>query len=161
MKKIISFSLILLLFNCSKKEEQKKSKTTKDTIPKTTFVTFDFHDKELQENLNKAITKGDTIAYIRSYKKYSINGRDKEFLYYAILMAEKNNYKKAYYDISLILSLPPTDSLKGKFKSNSKFRDYSFYKSYEMGDEAAKEDIKYMFTEKNEIIPKSSSIYCK
>ncbi|MFP3534166.1 hypothetical protein SB763_32960, partial [Burkholderia sp. SIMBA_042] len=76
------------------------------------------------------------------------------------LMAEKNNYKKAYYDIALILSLPPTDSLKGKHKYNSKFGEYSFSKSYEMGDEAAREIAKY-YKEKNETIPKSSSIYCK
>lgn len=160
MKKITLFSILLLVLNCSKKEEQNKSNLNNDIITQTKFVEFDFHDEELQQNLNKAIVKGDTMAYIRSYKKYSINGRDKEFLYYAILMAEKNNYKKAYYDIALILSLPPTDSLKGKYKYNSKFGEYSFAKSYEMGDEAAIEIAKY-YKEKNETIPKSTLVYCK
>ncbi|MBT2620372.1 hypothetical protein [Chryseobacterium sp. ISL-6] len=160
MKKIVFLLLVLLLFNCTKKTELKKKISDNDTINKTEFVKFDFNDKELQNNLSKAILDGDTIAYIRSYKKYTTNGRDKEFLYYAILMAEKNNYKRAYYDISRILALRTDDPLSKKYKFSSFFGTYSFLKSYEMGDDFAKEDIKDFYLEKKIPIPKSSSVYC-
>ncbi|MFP3577782.1 hypothetical protein, partial [Brevibacillus sp. SIMBA_040] len=84
----------------------------------------------------------DTLAYIRSYKAYTTNGKSKEFLYYAIIMAEKNNYGRAYYDISRILALRTDDPLVTKYNYSSKFGNYSFLKSYELGDDFAKDDVK-------------------
>lgn len=161
MKKIILFSLILFLFNCTKNDKQVNKTINKDTIKKSEIPKFDFHDKELQENLDKAILKGDTLAYIRSYKAYTTNGKSKEFLYYAIIMAEKNNYKRAYYDISRLLALRTDDPLVTKYKYSSSFGFYSFLKSYELGDDFAKDDVKDFYVNENKSIPKSSSVYCK
>jgi hypothetical protein len=160
MKKVILFLQILLLINCTKGDNKVVKTVKKDPILKNGFVKFDFHNKELQDNLNKAILDGDTLAYIRSYKTYSINGRDKEFLFYAVIMAEKHKYRRAYYDISRILLIRPTDSIYKKYDYSSRLGDYSFLKSYELGDEFAKEDIKDFYINKNKRIPKSSSIYC-
>jgi len=161
MKKIILFSLTLFLFNCTKNNRQANKTINKDTIKKSEIPKFDFNNKELQENLKKAILKGDTLAYIRSYKAYTINGKDKEFLYYAVVMAEKNNYKRAYYDISRILALRTDDPLVTKYNYSSSFGFYSFLKSYELGDDFAKEDINDFYINENKPVPKSSSIYCK
>ncbi|WP_370899697.1 hypothetical protein [Chryseobacterium gossypii] len=161
MKKIKLFLALLLLFNCAKKEKQINKIVNNDSINRFEIPKFDFHDKELQTNLNKAILNGDTLGYIRSYKTYTINGRDKEFLYYAIIMAEKHNYRRAYYDISRILSLRPTDSIYKKNNYSSKFGDYSLLKSYELGDDFAKDDVKDFYINEHKPIPKSSSIYCK
>ncbi|WP_449397451.1 hypothetical protein [Chryseobacterium wanjuense] len=111
MKKIFSLLILSLFYNCNKDINHEEKRIVKDTISQTNSSTFNFNDQELQGNLNKAILEGDTIAYRKCYKKYVINGRDKEFLYYAIIMAEKNNYKGAYYDISRILAIPVEDPL--------------------------------------------------
>ena len=119
---------------------------------------FDFNDKTLKENLNKAIYKGDTIAYNTACKQYAIDGRYKEFLYYAILMAEKNNYRDAYWDISNILSFEDDHPLFDKFQS--KYGTYSILKAYELGQRGARSSMKYVYTDKGNPIPSSSSVYC-
>ncbi|MFP3594699.1 hypothetical protein [Chryseobacterium sp. SIMBA_038] len=159
MKKIILFLTIFLLFNCTK-NNKRVNDSAKDIHEKSENPKFDFHDKELQTNLNKAILNGDTLAYIRSYKAYTTNGKSKEFLYYAIIMAEKNNYGRAYYDISRILALRTDDPLVTKYNYSSKFGNYSFLKSYELGDDFAKDDVKDFYINENKSIPTSSSIYC-
>lgn len=158
MKKI-SLLLFLTMLNCAKENKVSQSKEFKSDSIDSVIPDFNFNDKILQANLDKAILHGDTLAYIRSYKTYTINGRDKEFLYYAIVMAEKHNYKRAYYDVSRILSLKPTDS-EYKHNYSSTFGTYSFLKSYEMGDEFAKDDVKDFYIKTNKLIPKSSSVYC-
>ncbi|KPH13824.1 hypothetical protein [Chryseobacterium sp. ERMR1:04] len=160
MKKVALFLIIFSLFNCNKVDKQIKIIIDKDSITTGNIKKIDFPDKKLHEDLDKAILEGDTLLYQKCYKKYVTNGHDKEFLYYAILMAEKNNYKKAYFDISRILALRTDNPLSVKYKYSSTLGTYSFLKAYEMGDEGAKEGVKYMYIEENKPIPKSSSIYC-
>lgn len=175
MKKVLLSLSILILITCNKttgkKKEIKKEEQheLKNILEKEDFQTqeyipykddkFDFNDKTLYENLQKAINEGDTHAYNIASKKYMINGRQKEFLYYAILMAEKNNYLQAYSDISTILGIynyeNPSDE-----KFISKYKLYNLLKAYEMGDDAAKQSVKQIYLEKGKKISKSSSIYC-
>ena len=98
------------------------------------------------------------MAYKRCYKEYVINGFDKEFLYYAVIMAEKNNFKGAYDDISRILSIQIDNS---KHDFSSKFGNYSLLKAYEMGDKSALEGILNIYVKKNKSVPLSKSIYCE
>lgn len=146
------------LLSCNEKNKH----TDNDLSQKKDLISqkFDLDNPAIKQDLDNAILKGDTIAYVKSYKAYTINGKSKEFLYYAILMAEKNNYKRAYYDISRILALRTDDPLYKKYKFSSSFGTYSFFKSYEMGDDFAKEDVKDFYLDKNKKVPKSSSIYC-
>ncbi len=176
MKKLLLIILLVLLNNCSKREEKKSVENKKDTIKLETISEdeplrnkytpykdnkFDFNDKKLYENLKKAIYEGDTLAYKSAYKHYIINGRAKEFLYYAILMAEKNGYNKAYKDISTILDFEIQDPLVTKYHFTSRYGTYSLLKAYEMRDEGAKVSVNYVYKEKGKSIPKSSSIYCE
>ncbi|WP_370899701.1 hypothetical protein [Chryseobacterium gossypii] len=175
MKKLVLFLAIFFLFTCNKITDQKKETKKeekhelKNILEEENLKTqeyipykddkFDFNDKKLYENLKKAINEGDTLAYNIAAKQYIINGRQKEFLYYAILMAEKNNYIQAYSDISTILGIynyeNPSD-----MEFVSKYKLYCLLKAYEMGDDGAKQSVNYIYTEKGKKIPKSSSIYC-
>ncbi|UZT99819.1 hypothetical protein ODZ84_09740 [Chryseobacterium fluminis] len=162
MKKSILIATIVLL-GCGK--VSKKDAITEDShnIAKQPFATtsemsnLPFINKDIEESLKNAIIKGDTISYQKCYKQFVINGYDKEFLYYAILMAEKNNYKKAYTDISKILSIGVDDP---KYNFSSKFGTFTMLKAYEMGDEIGKDNVTNRYIKFNKQIPKSSSIYC-
>ena len=158
MKKLASLLILFLTLSCAK-NDKKVNKISRE-IKTLGTPKFDFQNKSLQTNLNKAILDGDTLAYIRSYKSYTTNGKSREFLYYALLMAEKNNYRRAYYDISRILALRTDDPLVTKYNYSSKFGNYSFLKSYELGDDFAKDDVKDFYINQNKPIPKSTSIYC-
>ncbi len=143
MKKIILFSIFILVVACNKTNNQQNESPKKESQELKNILDeensnkkeythykdnkFDFNDKNLYKNLNKAINEGDTIAYKSASKYYIVNGRYKEFLYYAILMAEKNNYREAYWDISTILA-----SESNEF--TSQYGTYSLLKSYEMGE---------------------------
>lgn len=123
-------------------------------MPSVGYLIEVINDKKLCENLKKAIYEGDTLAYKSASKQYIINGRYKEFLYYAILMAEKNKYKEAYWDISSILASEQHELF------SSQYGTYSLLKSYEMGDKGAKQSVKNIYIEKSKKVPKSNSIYC-
>ncbi|MDR6405879.1 MULTISPECIES: hypothetical protein [Chryseobacterium] len=176
MKNLLIITLLLSLSSCNKTEEKKDNKNKKENIELETISEdesltseyiphvdnkFDFNDKKLYENLKKAIYKGDTLAYKSAYKQYIINGRSKEFLYYAIIMAEKNNYAGAYKDISTILDFEVGDPLVTEYKFSSIYGTYSLLKAYEMGNAGGKASVEYVYTQKGKPIPKSSSIYCK
>ena len=167
MKNLLLSSLFLL-FACNEKNKEDiklknvlsdKNIITNENTTNTDYK-FDFNDKLLKSNLNKAILENDTIAYKSAYKKYVTNGRSKEFLYYALLMAEKNNYKKAYNDVSTILDFEINDPLVVKYKFTSKYGKYSLLKAYELGDLGAKQSANYVYSEKGKKMPKSNSVYC-
>ncbi|WP_336719078.1 hypothetical protein [Chryseobacterium mucoviscidosis] len=159
-------SAIVFLIVCCNKNTSKKSTELKDVLhEKSTDAyieykddKFDFNNKTLKENLHKAIYNGDTLAYNKASKEYGIHGRYKEFLYYAILMAEKNNYRNAYWDISTILSFEDSDPLFKTFES--KYGKYSMLKAYEMGQSGAKSSMGSTYIEKGKLVPKASSVYC-
>lgn len=162
MKKLLTLITILLLFISCIKEEQ-KNKQQKDVYKPDTSVAFNylnFDDPKLGVELKKAIMENDTILYKKYYAIYSKSGHIKEFLYYAILMAEKNNYKTAYLHIAEAFDMRLDDPLITKYKFESKFSSYNLLKAYEMGDKNAKQSVKYIYLEKGKPIPKSSSIYC-
>ncbi|MEN4761406.1 hypothetical protein ABEG63_13795 [Chryseobacterium sp. C39-AII1] len=166
MKNLFMLFVLLSLFHCNKttsKENVQLKNVLNDNQPNDYIPyvdkDFDFNDKKLKENIHKAIYEGDTIAYNKACKQYSNNGRYKEFLYYAILMAEKNNFSDAYWDISNILSIEEDSPLFDKYKS--KYGNYSILKAYELGQRGAKESVKYIYLEKGKKIPKSPSVYCE
>lgn len=164
--KNLFISAILFLVVCCNKNISEKNTVLKDVLnekPTNEYIEykddkFDFNNKTLKENLHKAIYDGDTLAYNKASKEYGIHGRYKEFLYYAILMAEKNNYRNAYWDISTILSFEDSDPLFKTFES--KYGKYSILKAYEMGQSGAKSSMSSIYTEKGKLVPKASSIYC-
>ena len=143
--KIKIFIISVLLFSCSKENNKNKI--------------IDINNTSADENLNIAIIKGDTIEYAKYYKEYSINGHHKEFLYYAILMAEKNNYSQAYFDIATILEVFNYENPNNEFLGN--YELYCVLKAYELGNEQAKQAIEKLYIKSKKPVPNSSSILCK
>lgn len=169
MKKKFLLISLAFLAGCNNDKQTQGEKQKKDTtgiirVQPTDSLDnmskLNFVDKKLQQDLEKAIMEGDTLAYQRSYKQYAINGYSKEFLYYAVIMAEKNNFKGAYDDISRILSFELDDPIYNVHQFSSKFGRYSKLKAYELGDSGAKVDVDYLYVKKGEPIPSSESLYC-
>ncbi|MPT31209.1 MAG: hypothetical protein E2600_06000 [Chryseobacterium sp.] len=152
MRNSILILTLLCLLNCKKDNSVLQKK---ELSGKNTGNSFNINQKSKQ--VEQSILNNDTISYNRAFKEYVTNGHHKEFLYYAILMAEKNNYKGAYQDISSILEFTVDDPL----NYQSKFSLFSLLKAYEMGNKVAAGSVKYIYTDKGKEIPKSSSIYCK
>ncbi|WP_299176286.1 hypothetical protein [uncultured Chryseobacterium sp.] len=155
MKNLLFILPLFLLFSCTKTTNNKETVESKKNATDTNSLNI--NNPKLQEELSKMILDNDTVTYKKSYKKYVTSGHSKEFLYYAILMAEKNNYKEAYKDITDILDFTLEDPL----AYNSQYASYCLLKAYEMGDEGAKASVDYVYTQKGKKIPKSSSIYAK
>ncbi|ROH99386.1 hypothetical protein EGI05_00370 [Chryseobacterium daecheongense] len=149
---------LFALFSCTKTEVKNNDNNTSVEQSKIASDTnhLNLSDHKLQEELNKVILNNDTIAYKKYYKNYVTSGHAKEFLYYAILMAEKNNSKEAYSNISEILDFTLEDPL----AYNSQYASYCLLKAYEMGNKDVESSINYIYKEKGKKIPRSSSVYC-
>ncbi|EJL71483.1 hypothetical protein [Chryseobacterium populi] len=160
MKNLLFVIPLFFFFESCSKTEKKRNNDKKESVENKKVATdtnsLNINDTKLQEDLNNMLLKNDTIMYIKSRRKYITSGHSKEFLYYAILMAEKNNYKEAYKDITNILDFTLEDPL----AYNSQYASYCLLKAYEMGDEGAKSSVNYIYTEKGKKIPTSSSVYC-
>jgi hypothetical protein len=164
MKKLFLLSVLSLLFNCDKNTSKKdvklknilNDKQANEYIPHKDDK-FDFNDKTLKENINKAIYKGDTTAYKQAYRYFSINYYEKEFLYYSIMMADKYDYNQAYFDTYIILSNLNTEN---KIDDCSVCQ-YYLLKSFEKNNHYAKDVIKEIFTDKGLKIPTSISVLQK
>ncbi|RKS97853.1 hypothetical protein [Chryseobacterium defluvii] len=155
MKNILCLLTLFLLFNCNKYEEKNDRIKKVDTLAIDTN-TLDINDQKSNDELNKMILSNDTIIYKKYRRKYMTSGHSKEFIYYAILMAEKNNYAEAYRDIADILDFALDDPL----AYNSQYASYCLLKAYEMKSQRAISSVNYVYTEKGKKIPSSSSIYC-
>lgn len=155
MNKIIIFHLLLLIvFSCSKRKESPKSLNFSDSINSTT-------DDYRLENyvmadilIKKAIIEGDTSAYKNLSSFYIMKIHRKEDLYfYALLMAEKHHYSKAYWDLFYVLS--GSELCFNKKEVLDKLAVYYLLLAYEGGSNDAKYSVKEIF--KGKKIPKSHS----
>jgi hypothetical protein len=133
---IISSLLILILYSCNQREENTKS-----------IVQEFFKDPqrvyELEQN---AIVDGDRIAYDEVFSKYLMDARASEILYISMVMANKWNYPKAYYDTYCILSTECLGSTISKI--NDKNRELAIFfllRSSELGYATANLDIQTIF----------------
>lgn len=86
---LILISSFFLLTNCNKKD---------DAIPLNTST-----PNNVKLNKEKALTKGDTIAYYQLSLDY-MDSPYEGFLYTALIMANKYNYHLAYEDVYYILT---------------------------------------------------------
>lgn len=129
LKKSIFLAVILLAMACT--ENIPNSKTANLVMEEGPL----FNEQELQEKLYKAIFKGDTNSYKKASNVYFGNDKNAEFLFYAIRMANKHDYSKAYFDVYLILAKSstyrvPIDLLDSVTKNMAM---YYLMKSYEKG----------------------------
>lgn len=150
MKNKIIFILSALLISC--KEDNKISKNQESDL----VFSSRYQYSKIRDCLEVAVLKNDTLMYNKFYNESLINNYKKELLCYSIFMAEKNNYRTAYYNISYNLSFGEDEVFYNIYKS--KYGLYCLLKAYEMGDKQAKETVKYNFSKKGKKIPFSSSV---
>lgn len=93
MKYIIILLLSLLYYSCSQKAKQ----------PDVAISQIQYVDDRI---LKEQVLKGDTLAYIQLYGQYYQTDKGTDFLPWAIIMANKYHYKRAYQDaFNCILSI--------------------------------------------------------
>ncbi|NHN28173.1 hypothetical protein FIA58_021070 [Flavobacterium jejuense] len=120
----------------------------------TSISGVDFYSKEYESKVNDSIKKmiielGDTTVYNESYKIASLSFKGDEFYYYSQVMAVKYNYPDAYYNMFI--------NFRYKGIELEKLSIYYLLKAYELGSKKAKNDMKYIF--KNKEIPKSDDYF--
>ncbi|MEI3790173.1 MULTISPECIES: hypothetical protein [unclassified Chryseobacterium] len=150
MKKINKINLFLsflLFFSCNNKNDNylKKTETLDTVVP--------FNDS-IYKNADSAIKRGDTLAYKKAYRYFSVNHYEKEFLYYSITMAHTYDWNQAYFDTYIILTNVNDD----KKISNKNLAEYYLLKSYEKNNRYAKEIVKEIFLDKGLKVPNSNSV---
>ncbi len=153
MKKIaIPILTIGFLYSCqvepSQKEEEKKITIIEQSTP--------IKNVKLMDSLmSMAVLKGDAIAYNKVASYYWLEDRGEEFLYVALMVANKYNNAEAHFHVYEILNGWRTgekiENLDGKTRSLAL---YYLLKSYEMDFSSAKYKVEEIFEGKE--IPKSS-----
>ncbi len=144
MKNIV-ITISLILMGCNPSNTKNISNEEK----------FDIYNPSLKKDLDDAIIKGDTLSYNRAFKLFLTHNYNKEFLFYSMIMAEKNKYKRAYYDTYMLLHSINDDN---GYNYNSRMSEYFLLKAYESGDKSASEDVKWKYKEKGIKIPSSISV---
>lgn len=120
--KKISIFIVVLILLVSCKEKSKKQEPINATSGYETLSADKMYEYKL-----KAISKGDTVAYNEILADYIMMNRERDFLYYSLIMSNKNNYPRAAYDVYFILTNRISkDSLKNKLDSAT----YNFALAY-------------------------------
>ncbi|NLK56548.1 MAG: hypothetical protein GX292_03235 [Bacteroidales bacterium] len=102
LKLIIIFLLSsLFIISCNNSKEKEKNKNEKIKEEVFTFNRQNRSDLDLEHSI---INKGDTLAYGALYIRYSCYKYScKDFLPYALIMANKYNYPPAYFHVFICL----------------------------------------------------------
>lgn len=150
--KLIATSLFILaaFISCSdKKDKQHATKAYNYRAP--------LNDRELINRLlDSSIQYGNDKAYARVASYHLLESQGEEFLYFAVIVANKYNDPLAHYHIYDILAHPRNGrALKNQDLRTQNFALYHLLKSYELGEESAKYQIEEIFGE-NKAVPKSS-----
>lgn len=127
--------LLLLVISCNKKVEDKKN-----TAMGSAFYDGYRNDPKLNELWKLAYKKGDTISYLEMMDIFVLSGHEKEFLYYAICMADKHNYRHANMEVYDILKKLPERN-----DRMDKIANYYLLRAHESGHKGAIRDIKERF----------------
>jgi hypothetical protein len=154
LKNIFYVAIGTLTFSCNSNTEKINSTaTTTDT---------QILDKQLRnELLEKAINLGDTLSYDKAASMSFQNNDYSGFYFYSMMMANKYNYSRAYYDLYLIMGRKGLKINNVEMYSDDansrKMANYFLIKSYELGLKEAFTDLKKTF-DKN--IPRSEDYLC-
>lgn len=113
MKKIILiFTISLCIFSCKKDKlsnkltDKSKVIEENESVSTRSVYTEYFNDKEKVKKLMSRIqTKGDTLAYTELYQIYALSGHKGDFIFVSLFMANKYQYKQAYYNVYKTLNV--------------------------------------------------------
>ena len=145
----------LAVISCNRNEAQKEMEKAEAIAVRGSKTPLDYDLPKVYALLDKAIYSGDTNAYNEVAGYYMLAFRHTDFLYYSLIMANKYNYKSAYFHVYIGLSRSWADARFGK-NDNRTENMALFYllKSYEMGFRSAEFEVDEVF--KGKQIPKSS-----
>lgn len=142
--------LMLNLLSCKSESESSKNSNNNEQNEDNANINFkffkNFTDYKLRkENTKKIIEDADTIAYLQSYDNYMFAGYNFEFLYYALVMANKHKYPKAFLDVYKLLNTDEDNTVVDE--NLQKMRLYYLLKSYQLGFKSSKYYIEEEFGE--------------
>ena len=138
--------------NSSSTTLQKKDDTIKTMTPSK-----EYSQAVINEMLDSSFRYGNQSAYNKVSNYYLLNSLDEEFLFYALIMANRYHEPAAYYDVYEILTLKTYDNHLENIDSTTRaIAIYYLLKAHELGYESSKYPIEQIFTSKNRAIPKSS-----
>ncbi|MBI5858341.1 MAG: hypothetical protein HZB42_11925 [Sphingobacteriales bacterium] len=165
MKKIL-IALLLggLILSCNQQKKSNVSEHKSDSIrlkQDTFHLSNDLEDQIGKQGIasliDSAIERGDSMAYNKVSNYYLINQLDEEFLFPAMIMANRYKDRSAYFDVYDILTSMRYDNHLEKMDEQTKaIALYYLLRSYELGYENAKYEVEELFTDKKLPIPKSS-----
>jgi hypothetical protein len=139
--------LIYLLSSC----EEKNALSTKTVNADDSFPKID----TMYEVLNQALDKGDEKAYNKASNYFFMKDRYEDFLYAAIVMANKYQSPEAHLDVYKILNGTRAQRSLSNLDSNSKrLALYYLLKSYELGCEDSRTTVAELFKDSS-TLPKS------
>lgn len=142
--------LLTLVISCRENNVENKNIQTKNLI--INDYEAEYNNKEnLNKLLKDAIDNYNKDSYFEAFRIHVISNRYEEFLYYSIMMAEKNNFDQAYYDCYYLMTV--------RINKPNKLAMYYLLKAYEKGNEDAKDEIKELFPD-TKTIPTSNSFLC-
>lgn len=164
MKRIFVFLVLLaFFFSCN---QPKNSNVPSLSSNESDTISTPGRNDDLEKRIGKqgiykmiddAIDNGNRGAYNRVSNYFIMNQREEEFLFPAMIMANRNNYPDAYFDVYYILAAIRYD--KDLERMDSTTRNMALFyllKSYEMGFRSAGYEAEEIFAKQNKPIPKSS-----
>lgn len=147
-----TFLLVIILAIFVSSCNEKSNKNNDQLKQETNIYDTQFNNKkELKNLLDKAMLHGDTIAYNKAFKAYTLANHYTDFFYYSVTMAQSHGYSQAYFDTYSFL----VDDYPGNYnqQKTSNFAFFCLLKAYEKGNKNAKYTVKELYSTD---IPKSS-----
>jgi hypothetical protein len=157
-KKISSIIKLLLIFiiisSCkSDRNNQKNNTKVVESISMNSIYEHQYNNKKFIDSLfDKIINYGDTLAYNEAHSIFSLSGNSDKFYYYSEIMSVKFNYPKAFYHQFITF----------RYNDNKELKNLALYKllkANELGCEEVKNDIEYIFKDKE--VPSSKEFLTK
>jgi hypothetical protein len=155
MKNILILGLISFIYltSCNKNQNE----INPNDIATSTVMSSleDFNNISNNRELASSIAKGDTIAYKKLKEIYFDSGHAMDFLKYSIIMANNFNYPESCYDSYQLLK---NEYINENNKMTNKLANFYLLRSYEMGIEEAKSNVKKRFKSHTKL-PKSKDYW--
>jgi hypothetical protein len=124
---------IFSLLSCSTKKQDSKSLMPDKS--KDTFVSMSIKIdvQKINELKMDILSTGDTSKYLEAKKYYFESAQYENFIYYSLFMANKYNYRVAFYDVYIALVHPRTgESFEKIDKKTQSLALFYLLKSYEL-----------------------------
>ena len=151
----LTYIVFFILITSSCKENASKVIEGKKQHAEKNILINDTLEKPIYALIKKAITNGDTIAYSDASSFYFHEGSEAEFLHTALIMANKYDYSRAYYEVYTTLVYSHSNETVETLDPDTKcLALYYLLKAKEKGDARAIGECETIF--KGKEIPKSN-----